>query len=287
MPGHSKPWPHSCSPHEPAPGRLEVLPERHPMARVLITGSSDGLGLGAARLLAPHHEVVLHARNQPRSADAMRALPGAAGVVVGDLTTMAGMRQVAEAANATGRFDAVIHNAAVGSSEPRRIVTSDGLSHVFAVNVLAPYFLTAAVEMPSRLIYLSSGMHRGGNPHLDDLQWEHRRWSGSQAYSDSKLFVAVLAAAVARHRRDVLSNTVDPGWVATKMGGPGAPDDLSLGSDTQAWLAVSDDAEALVSGAFFYHRRLVEPHASMGDHRIQDELLAVCAGLCGVALPGA
>ena len=257
------------------------------MARVLITGSSDGLGLGAAELLAhQHHYVVLHARNEARAADARAALPEAAGVVVGDLTTIAGMRQVAEAANAMGRFDAVVHNAAVGSSELRRIVTPDGLSHVFAINVLAPYLLTALVEVPGRLVYLSSGMHRGGEAHLDDLQWEHRRWSGSQAYSDSKLFVAVLAAAVARLRGDVLSNAMDPGWVATKMGGPGAPDDLALGSDTQAWLAVSDDAEALVSGAFLYHRRLVRPHASMHDPGFQEELLGACAGICGVSLPG-
>ena len=142
------------------------------MARILITGSSDGLGLMAAQLLArQHHDVVLHARNERRSLDARMSLPEASAVVVGDIATIAGMRQVAEAANATGRFDAVIHNAAVGSSEPRRIVTADGLSHVFAINVLAPYVLTAQVEMPSRLIYLSSGMHRGGSPSLDDLQW--------------------------------------------------------------------------------------------------------------------
>ncbi|MGO9335267.1 MAG: SDR family NAD(P)-dependent oxidoreductase [Acidimicrobiales bacterium] len=257
------------------------------MARILITGSSDGLGLMAAQLLArQHHEVVLHARNERRALDARMALPEASAVVVGDIATIAGMRQVAEAANATGRFDAVIHNAAVGSSEPRRIVTADGLSHVFAINVLAPYVLTAQVEMPSRLIYLSSGMHRGGSPSMDDLQWSHRRWDGSQAYSDSKLFVAVLAAAVARHRPDVRSNAVDPGWVATKMGGAGAPDDLALGSVTQAWLAVGDDAGALVSGAFFYHQRPCGTHPSVHDHRFQEDLLASCADIGGVTLPG-
>ena len=258
------------------------------MSRVLITGSSDGLGLGAARLLAHlHHDVVLHARNRARASDALAALPEAVDVLVGDFTTIAGMRQVVEAANALGRFDAVIHNAAVGSSESRPIMTSDGMSHVFAVNVLAPYLLTSEIEMPRRLVYLSSGMHRGGNARLDDLQWERRRWSGPQAYSDSKLFVAVLAAAVARRYPDVLSNAVDPGWVATKMGGPGAPDDLAQGSVTQAWLAVSDDPDALVSGAFFYHQHRSEAHGSMHDDRFQDELLAACAGICGAALPGA
>jgi NAD(P)-dependent dehydrogenase (short-subunit alcohol dehydrogenase family) len=45
------------------------------------------------------------------------------------------------------------------------------------------------------------------------------------AYSASKLFDATFTAAVARRWPGVLSNAVEPGWVPTKMGGPGAPDD--------------------------------------------------------------
>jgi NAD(P)-dependent dehydrogenase (short-subunit alcohol dehydrogenase family) len=213
------------------------------MARVLITGSSDGLGLMAAELLAHiGHAVTLHARNDQRAADARRALSAAEHVVVGDLASIEGTRQVAEQANALGRYDAVIHNAGVGYREPRRIETVDGLSHVFAVNVVAPYLLTALITPPGRLVYLSSGMHRGGNPDLDDLQWTHVGMErGSQAYADSKLFDVVLAFAVARRWPGVLSNALEPGWVPTKMGGPGAPDDLSLAAVTQVWLAVSDD----------------------------------------------
>ena len=256
------------------------------MARILITGSSDGLGLWAARLLSSwHHEVVAHARNDTRAAETRKALGEAAAVVVGDLSTMAGMREVASAANATGHFDAVIHNAAVGS-EPNRIETADGLCNLFAVNVLAPYLLTALVEMPARLVYMSSGMHNGGRASLHDLQWETRRWNGSQAYSDSKLYVAALGAAVARHRPDVFSNALDPGWVATKMGGKAAPDDPEEGTFTQAWLCVSDDAEARVSGEFFFHRHLITPHPAMHDVGLQEDLLAACAALSGVALFG-
>ncbi len=142
------------------------------MARVLITGSSDGLGLMAARLLVDDgHAVILHARNERRGDDARQALPGAEDVVIGDVESIAGMRQVAEQANTLGQFDAVIHNAGIGYREPRRIETVDGLCHVFAVNVLAPYLLTALITPPDRLVYLSSGMHRGGQPDLDDLQW--------------------------------------------------------------------------------------------------------------------
>ena len=131
------------------------------MARVLITGSADGLGLMAGAILTGQgHAITLHARNDRRAADAKRELPAAEAVIIGDLTTIAGMRSVAEAANATGRYDAVIHNAGIGYREPHRVETEDGLQHVFAVNVLAAYLLTALINPPDRLVYLSSGMHR-------------------------------------------------------------------------------------------------------------------------------
>ena len=251
------------------------------MARVFITGSSDGLGLGAARqLVAQGHEVVLHARSEARARDARAALPQARDVVVGDFASIAGARQVATQANQQGRFDAVIHNAAVGYQE-RKSLTVDGLEHVFAINVLAPYVVAAEMERPARLIFLSSGMHRGGDPSLDDLDWKRRAWNGSQAYSDSKLFDTVLAFAFARVWPTVKSNSVDPGWVATKMGGRGAPDDPRLGADTQVWLAVSDDADAQLTGQHLFHRKRRAVHPSAEDEDVQNALLALCHRLSG------
>jgi NAD(P)-dependent dehydrogenase (short-subunit alcohol dehydrogenase family) len=250
------------------------------VSRVFITGSADGLGqLSARQLVGEGHEVVLHARNRARGDEALAAVPGAAGVLVGDLASLAQVRALAEQANDSGRFDAVIHNAGIGYREPHRIETKEGLSQVFAVNVLAPYLLTALMTRPDRLVYLTSGLHRGGDPDTSDLQWLDRRWSGSQAYSDSKLFDVVLAFAVARLWPQVLSNAVEPGWVATRMGGAGAPDDLELGADTQAWMAVSGDPAARVSGRCLYHRtkRAADPAASRPD--VQDALLAACAAL--------
>jgi NAD(P)-dependent dehydrogenase (short-subunit alcohol dehydrogenase family) len=255
------------------------------MSKVFITGSSGGLGLMAAkRLIAAGHEVVLHARNQERARDTHAAAPHAYGLVVGDLASIAETRGLADQANRLGPFDAVIHNAGVGDRE-RRIETVDGLEHIFAINVLAPYLLTALIDQPKRLIYLSSGMHRGGDPDLTDLQWKTRRWNGSQAYSDSKLFDAVVALAMARRWPAVRSNAVDPGWVATKMGGRGAPDNLDLGSETQVWLAVSQDSAAIVSGAYFYHKRRQDFHPAARDATTQDRLLAACEELTGTPMP--
>ena len=97
--------------------------------------------------------------------------------------------------------------------------------------------------------------------------------------------INVLAFAVARLWPGVLSNAVEPGWVPTKMGGPGAPDDLSLAPVTQAWIAVSDDPAATVTGRYFYHQRHREPHPASRDPAFQDDLLSYCADLTGTPLP--
>ncbi len=256
------------------------------MSRVFVTGSADGLGLAAVRLLVGQgHDVAGHARNEDRAAVLRRRAPGVAGVAVGDLSRDAETREVARQVNALGRFDAVIHNAGTGYREAGKVSTADGHPATLAVNVLAPYLLTALIERPGRLVYLSSGMHQGGTASTGDLDWSRRRWNGMQAYSDSKLYDAVLAFAVARRWPDVLSNAVDPGWVATRMGGPGAPDDLEAGAVTQAWLAVSDDPAARVSGEYFYHQRPHAVHPAVRSRQFQDELTAALAALTGTALP--
>ncbi|MEV4262039.1 SDR family NAD(P)-dependent oxidoreductase [Kribbella sp. NPDC049584] len=251
------------------------------MTRTLITGSADGLGqLLAQELVAQGHEVVLHARNEHRARDALAAVRGAADALVGDLASLAETRDLARQANESGRFDVVVHNAAVGYQEPRR-ETVDGLEHVFAINALAPYLLTALIERPERLIYLSSGMHLGGDLVLDDLQWVRRRWRGAQAYSDSKLHDVLLTFAVARLWPDVQSNAVDPGWVPTKMGGRGAPGDLGQAHLTQAWLAT---AAGIGSGGYYYHKRPHRTHPVASDREAQEGFLDACASLTGVRL---
>jgi NAD(P)-dependent dehydrogenase (short-subunit alcohol dehydrogenase family) len=254
------------------------------MARIFITGSTDGLGRAAAQaLIEKGHQVVLHARSPERVAAVDDLAPRSAGVVTGDLSSATDTRHVANQVNAIGRMDAVIHNAGAYSTKGRS-PTPEGHPTITAVNALAPYVLTALMERPGRLVYLSSGMHRGGSSSLRDIDWRERRWNSIQAYSDSKLYVTALAFAVARCWPDVLSNAVDPGWVATKMGGPGAPDDFEKGYLTQTWLAVSDDPAALVSGRYWHHRRPQTPAREVEDLLFQDQLANKLAELTGVSL---
>lgn len=244
------------------------------MTRVFVTGSADGLGkLTAETLLREGHRVVVHVRSERRLTAVKELLAQGAEAVVGDLTDLEQTRSVAQQVNALGPVDVVVHNAGVYSGPT-----------VLPVNVVAPYALTALIPSPRRLIYLSSGMHRGGHPKLAGLDWTGQRATAS--YSDSKLFVTALVAAVARRRPHILSNAVDPGWVPTKMGGPSAPDDLRLGHRTQEWLATSDDPDACTSGGYWHHQRRVEPHPAANDVEFQERLLEELARATGTRWPG-
>jgi NAD(P)-dependent dehydrogenase (short-subunit alcohol dehydrogenase family) len=242
------------------------------MARVLITGSADGLGRAAAEdLVADGHEVIVHARIAERLAAVEPIIGRGASAVVGDLSDAEQTRSVADQVNRLGRVDAAIHNAGVLRGP-----------HLLMVNVVAPYLLTALVDRPQRLVFLSSDMHHGGRAKVNGLDWNGQR--PTAYYSDSKLLVTTLAMAVARLWPDVVSNAVDPGWVPTKMGGPGAPDDLRLGHLTQEWLATSDAPEARTSGGYWYHQQRRTPHRAVRDPRFQDELLTALARFTCVPL---
>ncbi len=243
------------------------------MARIFITGSADGLGqLAASALLAQGHAVVLHARNEKRSQEALEKVPGAETVLTAELSKIEETKQLAAKVNALGNFDAVIHNAGVYRASTEEI---------FTVNTLAPYVLTCLTERPQRLIYLSSGMHLDGHSKLENL----RTNVSSITYSDSKLHVLMLCKAVARKWPEVYANAVDPGWVPTKMGGSSAPDDLKQGYETQVWLAISNDAKARVSGRYFHHKKEHRHNREADDVKLQVRLLSLCEEVTGVPFP--
>ncbi|WP_425950793.1 SDR family NAD(P)-dependent oxidoreductase [Streptomyces sp. DT73] len=241
------------------------------MRRILVTGSADGLGRAAAgTLLSAGHDVVVHARNRQRAQELDALVERGARLVVGDFTDREAVRSIAAELGEEPPLDAVVHNAGVWRGPA-----------VMPVNVIAPYLLTALLRGVGRQVYLSSGSHYGGRPVLDGVDW---RGGSAGSYADSKLFVTALAAAVARLRPGVPSNAVDPGWVPTKMGGPGAPDDLELGHRTQEWLAVSDEPGALTTGGYWYHGERRQPHAAVHDQAFQDRLLRTLAEETGTAL---
>lgn len=243
------------------------------MSRIFITGSADGLGLAASRqLLSEGHEVVLHIRNASRREVIQDLLDQGVVVVTGDLADLEQTKNLAAQVNRLGQMDAVIHNAGVYSGPS-----------LLPINVVTPYVLTALIMRPSRLIYLSSSMHLGGHAVLEGLDWSGKTESAS--YSDSKLLVTVLAAAIARRWQDIVVSTVDPGWVPTKMGGPNATDDLRLGHLTQEWLATTTDAQALNSGNYWHHQRHAEPHTSVGDRIFQDALINRMETVTGIVFP--
>jgi len=231
--------------------------------RILVTGSSSGLGLGAASALAAEgHDVILHRRSE---ATAIPDPESWLAVVTGDLGDIAQVRSVADQASEPGRLDAVIHNAGV-----------IGGGDLVTVNVAAPYLLTALMPKPARLIYLSSGMHRGGSTDLSRLA------SGRATYSDTKLVLTALAAAIANRWDGTVTHAVDPGWVPTRMGGRGAPDDLVAGHETQVWLATHDVEPA--TGGYWHHERTQQPHPAVRDAAFQTDVLAALEQLTGVAL---
>ncbi|WP_433076766.1 SDR family NAD(P)-dependent oxidoreductase [Dactylosporangium sp. CA-052675] len=258
------------------------------MRTIFVTGSVDGIGLRtAAQLVAAGHRVVLHARDEDRAAVAKAALPEAAGIAVGDLGSLEETRALARSLAGFGRFDTIVHNAGIARLDsPQRELTADGLESTFQVNVLAPYLLTALLEQPQRLLFVSSAMAADGVVDLDDLQGERRPWNGTEVYCTSKLLDLMLAVAVARRWPGTLSNAVDPGWVRTRMGGDAAPTSPDDAARAQVRLAAGTDPDVLVSGHYFSERDW-RPSAAVLDPALLESLLARCADLTGVPLPEA
>lgn len=253
------------------------------MTRVFITGSSDGIGLGAAKLLADQgHAVVLHARNADRAASTRKAVPNASDVLIGDLRSIAETKKLAEEANARGPFDAIIHNAGIGyGATSSRETTSDSISAVFAVNTLAPYILTCLMEKPTaRMLYMSSDSHLGGDGSL-------RGAARSHSYGDSKLHDLMLAKAFGRRWGGIQVVSMHPGWVKTKMGGSMAPGNMDEPARALAeWSVGKGKLAEFKSGTIFTCSGEFTEHPDAGNVGKQEELLGICKDVSGVAVPG-
>ncbi|CAK7222100.1 hypothetical protein SBRCBS47491_004755 [Sporothrix bragantina] len=252
------------------------------MARIFITGSTDGIGLlTAKKLVADGHQVVLHARSQKRAADAQAACPGAEAVLVGDLSNLAETKALAAEASSlgSGKFDCVIHNAGVYRGQDNAVSKDTGFPRLFVVNTLAPYVLVALMPPPARLVFVSSSMHYGGRPRLDTMP-------RGVTYSDSKLHNVMLAKFFARKfGQETSASSVDPGWVPTKLGGRSAPDSIEDSVKTYEMAALGTGAaKTAANGAYFVNSREGSPQAMASDEALQDALVAKLAELSGVTL---
>ncbi|KAJ5641677.1 hypothetical protein N7490_005677 [Penicillium lividum] len=252
------------------------------MARIFITGSSDGIGQAAAKILADQgHSVVLHARNAERAASTHQAVPKAEAVLVGDLRSISETKKLAQEAKGSGPFDTIIHNAGIGyGATSSREITADKISAVFSVNTLAPYILTCLMDKPtSRLLYMSSDSHYGGDASLRNVTQSH-------SYSDSKLHDVMLANAFSRRWDDIQVVSMHPGWVRTKMGGSMAPGGMDKPARALAeWAIGQGKLASLKSGAFFTTRGEESTHPGAGNVEKQDELLKICQEVSGVSIP--
>ncbi|KAK2469983.1 Short-chain dehydrogenase chry4 [Fusarium oxysporum f. sp. albedinis] len=256
------------------------------MARILITGSTDGFGFEAARqLIERKHEVYLHARSQERAEKVKSKCPGAAGVLIADLATVAETRKLAEEANAIGTFDAVILNAGLLYGPFRK---SDlGVPASVFVNVVAPYILAALLKQPKRLIFIASVLHHEANTNLKDIFWLERgekEFNDFQAYCDSKFHVVLLVNAIARRFKDTSVIAVHPGYVPTKLAGKDAPGKLEDGVETYVMLAEGDYDTSLTGVYFDPKRERAQPHALTADQGLQETVVKACEDLTGLKL---
>lgn len=243
------------------------------MSKIFITGSSDGLGSLAAKALVKRgHKVTLHGRNKQRAADAEKACPGSEGALVCDLSSIEETKGLAKELNDRGPFDCIIHNAGV-----MRVISSskgaEGIPTLFATNTLAPYILTSLVKPPKRLIFLSSQMHQSGDPSLQNLQ--------SCGYSDSKFHNTALAFYFAKKFPGCEVNSLDPGWVQTKMGGPGASDDIQKSIESYVMLAEGCNK----TGEHWYHSRPRSWKKEAGDASLQEKLIKELENVSGISPP--
>ncbi len=273
----------------------------------IVTGSNSGIGKATALALAEMGaQVVMVVRNSERGKEARLEIIEESGsnsvdLMICDLSSMESIRSfAAEFKNGYNRLDVLVNNA--GAVFNKRQVTVDGFEQTFAVNYLAPFLLTHELlpllkeSAPSRVINLSSGLHKSAKLDLSDLQSESS-YKAMNVYGSAKLMVVMQTYEMARHLKDtgVTVNVVLPGFVATNLGrntgsrmskimfGMMKPFQLSAkeGAETSVYVASSPDVEG-VTGKCFVKKMENETSKISYDIGLQKQLWDVTINLLGL-----
>jgi NAD(P)-dependent dehydrogenase (short-subunit alcohol dehydrogenase family) len=217
----------------------------------LVTGGNRGIGLETCRQLAAAGlEVVLTARDGDRAAAAADRLGVRSERL--DVADPASVTACATRLQDAGvAVDVLVNNAGVYPTTPLLRVAEAELAEALQANALGAW-RTCRAFVPAmrdrgwgRVVNVSTGYaHLGGPP------------PGAGAYGWSKTALNVLTRMIAAEAGPrVLVNAVDPGWVATRMGGEGAPSTVAEGADTVVWLATLPDGGP--TDGFWYERRQI------------------------------
>lgn len=281
----------------------------------MITGATSGIGKVAAMVLARQGaHVVIHGRDAARAAAVRQEIMVACGhervdVLVADLFLQADVQRVANAfLERYDRLDVLINNAGCLMGN-RREVTKEGYECTLAVNLFAPFLLTALL-MPAlkrsasaRVINVSSSAHRqSARPDFTDLQCE-RNYAPLRAYGNAKLFLILVSQALARGLADarirtITVNTLHPGVVSSNFS---VASDLGgvlnfigrivrpfmktaeRGADTIIFLASSPEVEG-ITGSYFINRKPAPVAARYNTPENERRIVAFCEQYTGAAL---
>jgi len=256
------------------------------MKTILITGSTDGIGLATAKDLAMRgHGLVLHGRSEKKlmhACDEVRAVAPEASLQtvcaeLGDLAAVA--RMAHELSNNLPRLDVLINNAGVYMTE--RTASHDGFEMTLAVNHLAHFLLTNLLlpllrrSAAPRVVTVSSMVHASGRIVFDDMNGEHG-YNGYQAYANSKLANALFANELARRETWLTSNSLHPGVIGTKLLHEAFSmqgDTVAEGARTSVYLATAPEV-ANMTGRYFDDCSAVAPAAQTQDRLLAQRLWA-------------
>jgi len=218
---------------------------------ILITGSTDGIGLLTAKTLASMgHDVLLHGRSAKKLETAAQEIGGSVESYEADLSYMDQVHTLATAVRQQhNHLDAVINNA--GVFKVGQTLTSDGYDVRFMVNTFAPYVLTRALlpvlTTNSRIVNLSSAAQE---PVDLDVLHGRKQVDDMAAYAQSKLAITIWSQEIAKELNDgPVVVAVNPGsLLASKMVKEGfgvAGKDLQIGADILCEAAIGESSDVM------------------------------------------